>query len=340
MAPDLNQRNQAIDLMRALCILYIVGFWHLLGYAHSITGYKNAITYRLTLVVLGLFILISGHLIGKAKIQSLSDIGSFYRRRLIRIYPPYGLALLLFASCGLIHHEQLLPSLLLVSSFSDDPPRTLWYIGMIMIFYLLAPFLMLLRQRLASWLGWEGMGAAWILTASLVGLNAQIGQHASHVDQRLFLYFPAFVMGLLLSSQLQLEQVSARSLRVMAILALTTLWWSFGINDQVIETSLKAFPLASFAPLALLMITSRWLNHRRFRIPPVLMMVSTASYFMYLLHRPIFYWISQPMASMIPNQGVPQVAYLLGVGLSLTVLVAWLGQRLYDRMLRAIAAPR
>ncbi|CAK6694112.1 hypothetical protein BBFGKLBO_01578 [Synechococcus sp. CBW1107] len=29
--PAPRQRNQAIDLMRATCILWIVGFWHPLG---------------------------------------------------------------------------------------------------------------------------------------------------------------------------------------------------------------------------------------------------------------------------------------------------------------------
>lgn len=87
-SPAPRRRDQAIDLMRATCILWIVGFWHLLGYAPSIDGYKNDLTYRLTVVVLGLFVFISGHLIGRARITNAAEVWRFYRRRMIRIYPP------------------------------------------------------------------------------------------------------------------------------------------------------------------------------------------------------------------------------------------------------------
>jgi hypothetical protein len=55
--------------MRGDSILYIVGVWHLLGYIDGIDGYKNDIAYRLTIVVLGLFTLISGVLAGRMPLQ-------------------------------------------------------------------------------------------------------------------------------------------------------------------------------------------------------------------------------------------------------------------------------
>jgi hypothetical protein len=48
-----TRRNGSIDLLRGGGILYIVAYWHLLGYVDGIHGYKNAFSYRLT-VVLGL----------------------------------------------------------------------------------------------------------------------------------------------------------------------------------------------------------------------------------------------------------------------------------------------
>jgi hypothetical protein len=55
--------------MRGDSILYIVAFWHLLGYINGIDGYKNDLAYRLTIVVLGLFTLISGVLAGRMPLQ-------------------------------------------------------------------------------------------------------------------------------------------------------------------------------------------------------------------------------------------------------------------------------
>jgi hypothetical protein len=65
----MNGPNRAIDLLRGGCILYIVAFWHLLGYIDGIDGYKNDLAYRLTIVVLGLFTLISGVLAGRMPLQ-------------------------------------------------------------------------------------------------------------------------------------------------------------------------------------------------------------------------------------------------------------------------------
>jgi hypothetical protein len=61
----MSRRYTAIDLLRAGSIIYIVGYWHLLGYVESVHGYKNDLTYRLTVVVLGLFTLIAGVLAGR-----------------------------------------------------------------------------------------------------------------------------------------------------------------------------------------------------------------------------------------------------------------------------------
>jgi len=77
-------RQCGIDWMRGLSILFIVGYWHLLGYAHGIDHYKNGFTGRLTLVVLGLFIFLSGHLVSRSfgPLFRRTDVLPFYRRRL------------------------------------------------------------------------------------------------------------------------------------------------------------------------------------------------------------------------------------------------------------------
>lgn len=122
----------------------------------------------------------------------------FYQRRLIRIYPPYLLALILFRLCDLIQPEQWLGAALLISSFGQDPPRTLWYISMIVVFYLLAPFLLLLHHRL------QQLPPRWrpgrlLMAGGLILATVLLGRLFRQVDVRLFLYFPAFVVGLFLA---------------------------------------------------------------------------------------------------------------------------------------------
>ena len=57
--------NLTINLIRALSIMYIIGFWHLFNYTDAFFSYKNVITIRLTYIVLGVFYsAISGYFIG------------------------------------------------------------------------------------------------------------------------------------------------------------------------------------------------------------------------------------------------------------------------------------
>jgi peptidoglycan/LPS O-acetylase OafA/YrhL len=326
-------RNQAIDLLRALCILWIVGFWHLLGYAPAVDGYKNGLTHRLTVVVLGLFVLIAGHLIGRAGIRNGGDILAFYRRRLIRIYPPYVLALLLFGLCGLLKAGQFLPAALLVSSFGNDPPGTLWYIAMLVVFYLLAPFLLLLRERLGV-----GLPAGLAAAALLIGLSTTLGLLVPQVDPRLFLYFPPFVVGLLVSSRLEPERLSPGALLLVLALGIAGVLQSLGYAGGKLDNDMTGSVLATLVPLALLVLAQRWLPRLRLSAP--LMAVSTASYFMYLFHRPIFHWLTPLGAALLPAGPVPEVAWLIGFCLPVIVVVSWLGQRAYDSLVTSLQARR
>ncbi|MFM7394711.1 MAG: hypothetical protein ACKO22_10180 [Cyanobium sp.] len=82
------RRKSGIDLLRAASILYIVAYWHLLGYVDGIHGHKNALTHRLTVVVLGLFTLMAGLLAGRRSLRTVQEVWSHHRIRALRILSP------------------------------------------------------------------------------------------------------------------------------------------------------------------------------------------------------------------------------------------------------------
>lgn len=319
--------------MRSVSILYIVGFWHLLGYAPAIDGYKNDLTDRLTLVLLGLFMFVSGHLIGQSRnaaAKGWSSIPAFYKRRLIRIYPPYLLALLLFELCGLLDRGQLLPAVFLVSSLIGHHLKTLWFIQVLVVFYLLAPFLLLLKHR-------TGAGASWLrggaLLVMLIGADLLLSNWFRHVDPRLFFYFPAFATGLISATWPSARRIagplpprlSALAFIIPACMAAVML--SFG-HGNVDEANPAIFPLALFGPWALFLAVESF--EERLQLPGYLLQLSLSSYFLYLFHRPI-YWVLTSWVS--PSGAVWQLIYLLLVCLPAAITTAWLGQRLYERLL-------
>lgn len=327
-------RNLGIDWLRSICILYIVGFWHLLGYAPAIQDYKTDLTHRLTLIVLGLFMLISGHLVGRSSFGGLGLEGRnwhdfvlvFYRRRLARIYPPYVLSLLLFELFDLLKPGQLLGASLLISSLIDDAPLTLWYINVLMVYLALSPFILLLRARLNP----AGSQAKDLfILAGLVGVNLLLAVFSKHADPRLFFYFSPFVVGLLNPG------VSAEGRRGFFPLLTAVVGGAFlysvhlsNVSGELTESNLAIMPLAVFGPWFVFLIVN--MIELKLRLPWIVAQISLASFFMYLFHRPIL----AVMTSWVSPQGARlQLAYLLLICLPVIISISWFGQRLYDRSL-------
>ncbi|MGB5733069.1 MAG: acyltransferase family protein, partial [Thiohalocapsa sp.] len=127
-------RDIGVDFLRAASILYIVGYWHLIPYTEALPGYANLYTASLKFITLATFVFCSGFLLARQPVTlDLSTLRSFYSRRLLRIYPLYFLALLLFLVAAIAPAKQLLDGALLISMFQPPPLPTLWFITMIIL---------------------------------------------------------------------------------------------------------------------------------------------------------------------------------------------------------------
>jgi peptidoglycan/LPS O-acetylase OafA/YrhL len=309
-------RNLAIDLMRGLCMLYIVGFWHLMNYTKAYPGYFNPVTTRVTVTVLGLFTLISGYLIGRKNIPfHASGLAGYFRNRFLRIYPPFLLALLAFFALHWIKAGTLIKSALLIAIFSGPTPPTLWYITMIVCFYAIAPLLMVARQRSAL---------SFVLAcAALESLTMAAVYMSGQTDVRLCMYFPCFVAGMYLA-QYPLRRPKIGLMCAVLLLALGVVW--AGPDPTTVEAQLWSTPLALAGSASVfLWMTGPWI--RVTRLPAWLHQLAYASFFMYLIHRPVFATMSKLWA---PQAGGLALLYLWA-GVLLITALAWHLQRLYDR---------
>ena len=70
--------------------------------------------------------------------------------------------------------------------------------------------------------------------------------------------------------------------------------------------------------------------------PPLVLAVSTPSFFMYLFHRPIFLLFT---SHGFPSSAPLQLAVLLLLALPVIVAVSWKGQALYDSAVRRLQRP-
>jgi peptidoglycan/LPS O-acetylase OafA/YrhL len=300
--------------MRALSILYIVGFWHLHNYTSALPWYRAAPFARVAVLALALFVLISGFLAGRAERHlSASTVLQYYKRRLIRIYPPYLVALSMFTAMGL-SGAAFLPSALMLNMIVPPPPFTLWFMTMIVLFYLAAPFLLALARRPARLIA--------VVTASWAGLFA-VDQLGSAIEDRLMIYWPAFATGILLGN----ARLLAKSTLLIVSGALAVAGYLLSQNAPALDADrslwmvLWATSSAVFAFSAL-----------RGKLPrsQVIEQLSLGGFFLYLFHRPIYVVLLKLTDAEAPWS---RELVLVGLGLPLAILFGIAAQRSYDALI-------
>ena len=312
-------RQVPIDVMRAVSMLYIVGFWHLLDYTGVVTWHYNPVTYRLTVLALALFVLISGFLTARKDGGLVrGEIWKFYRTRFWRIYVPFVIASGLFLATEVSDTHTLLKGVTLVSMFLAPPPNTLWFVNMIVLFYLIAPLLIGLRGNQVAYIA-----VCIVIVGAMILYQAETGR----LDVRLMLYFPCFAAGIFLAARpLPSSTLSLIGLQLLAALSLV---FTLATPSASLETNPCTMPWMLFGSIAVFVVVMR--AGRNLKPPAILMQLSEASFFMYLLHRPIYLWME---ILWFPSTEAEQVLYLLFVCLPIVMIVAWLCQRAYAGFLQ------
>jgi len=312
-------RKVPIDVMRAVSMLYIVGYWHLLDYTKVVSWHYNPLTYRLTVGALALFVLISGFLTGR-KDGGLArgEVWEFYKTRFWRIYLPFVIASGLFLAAGINDTVTLVKGVTLVAMLLAPPPFTLWFVSMIALFYLMAPLLIGLRNNQVAYIA---------LCTVIVGAMALYQAETGRMDMRLVLYFPCFAAGIFLAAgSLPSSTLSLIGLLLLAALALVP---TLARPSYSIEADPWAAPWVLFSSVAVFLLVMR--AGRNIKAPTILTQLSEASFFMYLLHRPIYIWMQ---SLWFPSTAREQISYLAFVCLPIIGIVAWLCQRAYTGFLQ------
>ena len=184
-----KDRLTYIDVIKALCMLYIVAFHHLQEYCTSFPHLEEWIRNFITTAVLGAFSLTSG-ILSAAGFERSSGTGEFYRKRFIKSYPLFctaAICLYLLNRISVVGYvwnvRQLFLTITGLSPFFPPMASTVWYMGMIMIFWLVTP--MMCRGRDVSRILYTlGIWIAFYLLLTFAGM-----------DSRVFIYFLPYSAG-------------------------------------------------------------------------------------------------------------------------------------------------
>ncbi len=125
--------------------------------------------------------------------------------------------------------------------------------------------------------------------------------------------------------------MSARRLGPLAIAVLLAVLFSLP-HSAPIEASLHAIPLAIFGPLLVFLVAGRRTSN--LRLSALVTQIGFAGFFLYLVHRPIFWLFT---SGPFPGAARGQLAVVPPVALPLIVVLSWQGQVLDDRIVLALA---
>jgi peptidoglycan/LPS O-acetylase OafA/YrhL len=306
-----NKRLIELDALRAVAILMILfDFGHLDIYVANptFTYIITTITYHfpLSLFGLSLFIFISGFVLchNNTAISNRKDAISFLKKRVIRIYPLYWVAIAAFIGLGISYWDkyttiiQICGAQGLLSPRFGGPVDTLWFIGVILLYYLLYLVFAALsyntKYMFSAMLGFFFFFAILRLAFSIV-------------EFRFFVYYAIFIAGIIARRyNLLYGRDAKKSSTVYAIflliatLAVTSLHRIALVSYVYAELEFTSTPLnvqtvliiTLANALALLFIYASF-NIARLSLPLIskttlklILAISLSSYCVYLFHRP------------------------------------------------------
>jgi peptidoglycan/LPS O-acetylase OafA/YrhL len=209
----MNNKIITFDFLRALAIIMIIPA-HLSNFLFS--TYSKLVLYAFdpyfANMGLGLFIFISGYLLyyNNPSINSFQDICSFYKKRLLRIFPLYWVALIAYILIFSVYASKLdsgfvfpnarnafgsfnmlvhfLGLQIVLAPAYASPMLTLYFIGLIIALYTVYPFIIKFSSNSKRLL---------FISSTIFFVLLFLSRILNIIDVRFFMFFWIFVLGIL-----------------------------------------------------------------------------------------------------------------------------------------------
>jgi peptidoglycan/LPS O-acetylase OafA/YrhL len=283
-----------------------------------------------------LFFLLSGYCIHLSNIKYIKDgkplpLKNYYKRRFLRIYPAYLVALSLSLLVNLmtgdlpqVNTQDLLTHIFLFQGFSvhyfNSINVVLWTITIEVAFYVIYPIFYYLRLNCSL-----PKALSFTLIVSTISILFFSLKNNISYPQKYFvlnLWF-AWCCGAYLADRRTLNKLRLNSLahKLLYTAVVILFIWTKIYNSQLfIIINYQLSILLWSAPLAILLDMEGWLNRRRSRVLNILVAIGLSSYSLYLLHEPIIYLKNFLAHSLLPEKF--QIAAEV-VGIFCIPIVAW-----------------
>lgn len=284
---------------------------------------------KMTYASLGTFTFISGYFLKKKELRSMNDCKKFYITRLKRFWIPFFISALTFWVIGEVVGKPWFTSplnfglsLVGLSCFWEPMPSTLWFMVMMVLCYLITPILLYKSNQ----------GQRVVRAVLLMGLLVLL-YRLGHLDERLLVYIPMYLLGLCLPDSFT-QTIRDHKIEVVIVTALL-----FG---TVIVTSKLEGLLLNYAVVPIgypfIISLSEILSSSQ-GMREAASVVSYSSMNMYFFHRQMYLCsIFLFNISMFPNfhGATMPLWFAIIVVIPIIFTVSYFLQKGYDRMLKMI----
>ena len=307
-----------MDFLRAIAMLYIVAVHHLDDYAGNI--YHNKLDDITIYAFLGLLMFISGYLLSlNFPINNKIDLWNFIRKRFLRIYPLYVLALFLFMLCSLASFKSVLLNISLLNVLLDKSVLTLWFVSILCVFYIIYPIIIYKYSVLKTVIISISLYSVFILLKEIFGL----------LDERLLLYFPLFLLGIVSSKHNLIERHIHNQFFVVCSVLIFIISIFLYFEAPKFNNIFLILLMMSAVPFLVLVgkLVSSVVNKKFYTN------IAYASFCMYLFHRVIFHLITNIYS---PSNNIYIVIYLTLFAVPVIYVTSFYLQKYYDRITKRV----
>ena len=329
-------RDYRFDVVRVVCMTYLVAFFHLYGYVYTVA--PTTIVYSASTAMahacLGLFTFVSGYLLGKKYCfgpTGTADVLTFYKKRILRIIPLFVVSSVALWLIGFNTATATLNGLICISPFVNPKPLTMYYIPVILWCYLMTPLVSRQRLRLRVYSSLTLFGSLFVARLMFPSIDNRF------VFDVLF-YFVGVVSAPGFDWRFNIPYRSyIKSGIVLAFLFLVVF---FSIYDTLLYHSFCQMALGAAGVFVILFVceaVSKLLfnsqdskaNGFKTFACQVVGFVSYASMACYMFHR-FFYWVAEKIWN--PSDTFVKWLFMAGCVYPLIVWCSYMIQKLYDNL--------
>ncbi len=326
-SPTSRGRLLAFDALRVLAVLLLL-FHHSNLYDHPVLGVSlQPLETYIGLFLNGSFFFTAGYFMLLSLQRRKNALLSFYQSKVVRILPPYWLALLLFVyivGITLRKRDVLIYALGLQAIFSPSvakPVLTLWFVGVIVLYYIV--FALILRYARTTFLRVLSM-------AGFFGLSYLFHFFTDLFDDRFFLYFFIFAAGILVADSRQLTGflLSRKGVGLRLLVALAAWFVFYWALKNNLASVFYAACADSFILTWIVFVVALFSGEKQKPLHPMWSAVAYASFFIYLFHRPV--WQILVDLFDVPFGSLADALWKFLPGSLLTIFLAYYLQKGYD----------